>query len=107
MARTRCRWCGRGFDRRDGPGRPQQYCRRSCRQRDYEARRRSAEIGLDESQLVVARAELDRLYDHLWMLECAITDVESDLDARATIADHRQAIGWLLAAAKELVALRR
>ncbi len=55
----------------------------------------------------MARAELDRLYDHLWMLECAITDVESDLDARATIADHRQAMDWLLSAAKELVALRR
>jgi hypothetical protein len=41
------------------------------------------------------------------MLECAVTDVESDLDGRATIADHRQAMAWLLAAAKELVALRR
>src|SRR5258706_5728759 len=107
MARARCRWCGRGFDRRDGPGRPQQYCRRSCRQRDYEARRRGAEIGLDESQLVVARTELDRLYDHLWMLECAIVDVETDLHQRSTVAEHREAMAWLLAAAKELVALRR
>ena len=81
--------------------------RRSCRQRDYEARRRQRR---DRSRRIPARrprAELDRLYDHLWMLECAITDVESDLDGRATIADHRQAMGWLLAAAKELVALRR
>jgi hypothetical protein len=107
MAPARCRWCGRGFERRRGPGRPREYCRRSCRQRDYEARRRSADIGLDTSELVVARAEIDRLNDHLWMLECAITDVESDLHERATIADHRRAMDWVLAAARELVALRR
>jgi hypothetical protein len=38
---------------------------------------------------------------------CAIGDVGCDLDERATVADHARAIEWLLAAARDVVALRR
>ncbi len=48
----RCEWCGRRFDVAAGAtGRPRKYCRQACRQRDYEARRRAAELGLTESEL--------------------------------------------------------
>ena len=43
---------------RGGAGRPRRYCKTSCRQRDYEARRRAAELGLSEGELVVTREVL-------------------------------------------------
>ena len=103
----RCRWCGRPFTAAAGPGRPREYCRRSCRQRDYEARRRAAEVGLGDAQLVIARAELDALHDRLYELEAAIEDVDRDLAAGATGATEvREALDWILTAARPLVALR-
>jgi hypothetical protein len=99
----RCRWCQRPLPPRDGPGRPREYCRQSCRQRDYEARRRSAERGLDEDEIVITRARLHALQDRLWVLACAVEDVEGDL-ARASGADEcRAAVDWLLDAARPLI----
>jgi hypothetical protein len=91
-----------------GPGRPREYCRRSCRQRDYEARRQSADLGLGDTQLVVARADLDALHDRLYALEAAIEDVDRDLAAGDAPAadDYREALDWVLAAARPLTALR-
>jgi hypothetical protein len=89
-----------------GPGRPRLYCRRSCRQRDYEARRRSGELGLSERELVVTRAELDALYDQLYVLEAAIEDVERDVADAAGEKDVRRALDWLLEAARPVAALR-
>lgn len=105
----RCRWCGRPFTAVPGPGRPREYCRRSCRQRDYEARRRATELGLDDAQLVVARAELDALHDRLYELEAAIEDVDRDLAAAGARPDPqtvRDALDWLLTAARPLADLR-
>ena len=76
-----CRWCGRPLPPASSRGRPRQYCRQSCRQRHYEARHRAAELGLGEDELVLARSELDALRDRLYVLECAIGDVERDLAA--------------------------
>ena len=78
-AERRCAWCGRRFAVAPGPGRPRRFCRRSCRQRDYEARHRAQELGLSEAELIVTREELHRLFDQLWVLECAVADVERDL----------------------------
>jgi hypothetical protein len=104
----RCRWCGRPFDVVAGPGRPREYCRRSCRQRDYEARRTAGSLGLDDNHVVVARAELDALHDRLYELEAAIEDVERDLAAagRPGTDDYREALQWLLAAARPLATTR-
>ena len=103
----RCRWCGRGFAVTAGPGRPAQYCRRSCRQRDYEARRRAGELGLNESELVMARSELDELRDALYVLEAAVEDVERDLaDAGDDPAELRRALAWLLEGARPLLTKR-
>jgi hypothetical protein len=91
---------------RAGRGRPRRFCRHSCRQRAHEARRRAAEVGLSEHELIVARAELDALYDRLYVLECAIEDVERDLTPSATKRDYQDAVEWLLEAAKPVVSGR-
>ena len=80
VTQSGCRWCGRKFAVVvGGAGRPRLYCKRSCRQRDYEARRRALELGLGEHELVVTRAELESIRDRLYMLEHTIKDAENDL----------------------------
>ena len=103
----RCAWCGRTYEVTAGRGRPQLYCRRSCRQREYEANRRAKELGLSESELVVTRDELERLRDALYVLEAAVEDVERDLtDGPSSPAEVKQALDWLLGAARPLLELR-
>lgn len=99
----RCRWCGRGLPPAASTGRPRAFCRQACRQRDYESRQRSAEAGLSETELVVARAQLDDLYDRLYVLECAVDDVQRDLAGSPTKQDALDAVAWLLEAARPLI----
>lgn len=68
------------------------------------ARQRAAELDLSENELVVARSELDALHDELYVLACAVEDVERDLDAtgRRTTTELRDALTWLLDAARPL-----
>ncbi len=70
------------------------------------ARSRAKDVGLAEHELIVAREQLDELYDRLYVLECAIEDVERDLTVSATRAELREAVGWLLEAARPLTELR-
>ena len=84
-----------------GPGRPRVYCRRSCKQRDYEARRRADELGLGEQELVVTRGELEAVHDRLFVLACVVEDVERDL-AKEDL-DEEEALGLLLDAAHECI----
>ena len=99
----RCRWCGRAIAVVPGPGRPREFCKQSCRQADYIARQRSAELGLGEAELIVTRSALDDLRDRLYVLEAAIEDVERDAEQAQTDQDLRDALSWLLAAAKPVV----
>jgi hypothetical protein len=95
------------MDRKPGPGRPALYCRRSCRQRDYEARRRAGELGLSESEFVMTRKELDELRDALYVVEAAVEDVDRDLEASGDDPEEaRQALSWLLSAVRPLLELR-
>ena len=68
------------------------------------ARHRARELQLSENELVVAREELDALHDELYVLACAVEDVERDLGAagQPTPAELRDAVEWLLTAAKPL-----
>ena len=68
------------------------------------ARHRAAELELNENELVVARSELDALHDELYVLACAVDDVERDLGDRATATARElaDALEWLLVAAKPL-----
>jgi hypothetical protein len=70
------------------------------------ARSRAREVGLSDRELVVARAELDALYDQLYVLECAVADVERDLADSSTPDDLQEAVDWLLEAARPLVGQR-
>lgn len=88
---------------RPGPGRPRVYCRRSCRQRHYEARRRAAAQQLDESELVAARTALETVRDQLFVLRCAVDDVQRDLAGAPTPQDRAEALTWLLDACRPLV----
>lgn len=98
----RCRWCGRAFAP-NPVGRPREFCRQACRQADFAARQRSAEAGLSDAELVVARAELDALHDQLFVLEAAIEDVERDLAESSERADYVEALAWVLDAARPLL----
>lgn len=101
--RTACAWCGRPLEQEEGPGRPKRYCRRSCRQRDFEARRRARELGLAESDLIVARRQVEGLDDMLFVLGCAIADVEADLAVDGSREQLRRSVDWLLEAARPLL----
>ncbi len=67
------------------------------------ARRRREEVGLGEQELIVARAALEDLRDRLYVLEAAVEDVERDLAAADGEGDVREALDWLLQAARPLL----
>src|SRR5579862_668519 len=75
----RCAYCRRPLPDPPAAGRPPRYCRRSHRQRAFEARRRAERAALPSGQVVVAQADLDRLHDRLYALEAALDDVRDDL----------------------------
>ena len=99
-----CRWCRRALPERSGPGRPREFCSQRCRQWDWVARQRAAELDLSENELVMARDELDALHDELYVLACAVEDTERDLDApgRRTVQQLTESLEWLLEAARPL-----
>jgi hypothetical protein len=99
----RCEWCGRGLPERAGPGRPRRFCRQACRQAAYVAGQRRAELGLSETELIVARHALDELRDRVYVLEAAVEDVERDLGEAPAEQEVRDALDWLLQAARPLV----
>ena len=101
-AEERCRWCGRGLPDRPGPGRPRLFCRQACRQSAYVAGRRRGELGLTETELIVTRQTLEELRDRLYVLEAAVEDVERDLGEEQDERSLRDAIDWILTAAKPL-----
>lgn len=100
----RCRWCRRVLPPRQGPGRRREFCSQACRQWDWVARQRARELHLAEGELVVARRELDALRDDLYVLACAVDDVDRDLagDGQPTRQQLQDALAWLLEAARPL-----
>ena len=60
-------------------------------------------MGLSEDELVLARRTMDELRDKLYVLECAVEDVQRDLAKGATKADYVDAVQWLLEAARPLL----
>ncbi len=99
---NRCRWCRRVVAQRPGPGRPRQFCSQRCRQWDWVSRQRAADLALGVNEIVVRRDELDRLHDDLYMLACAIEDVERDVGPKPSNRELAEALEWLLDAAKPL-----
>lgn len=99
---THCRWCRRVVARTPGPGRPKKFCSQRCRQWDWVSQRRAADLALGVDEIVVRRDELDRLHDDLYVLACAIEDVERDLDAKPSSRELADALQWIIDAAKPL-----
>ena len=98
----RCRWCGRELAPSTGPGRPREYCRRSHRQRAFEARRLGERMGLDRGDALVDADALEDLRDRLYVLESALDDVEHDLRGSPDPDEYRVAFRHLYAAAAQL-----
>ena len=105
--RARCAWCRRSLPPAAATGRPRRFCKEVCRQLAYQARRRAAELRLGEDELVLARRQLDALRDGLYVLQCAVDDVDRDLGDRATPtrAELQEALAWVLEAARAVVVL--
>lgn len=107
----RCRWCrivlapGRS-GRRQGPGRPREFCSQRCRQWDWVSRQRSRELALSDGELVMARGELDSLHDDLYVLSCAVADAQRDLEDEMTLDECLRSLRWLLEAAEPLTVRR-
>ena len=68
------------------------------------ARQRARDLQLSENELVIVRSELDALHDELYVLACAVDDVERDLgtSGRRTATQLADAVQWLLDAARPL-----
>lgn len=79
----RCAWCGRRLPERATTGRPRTYCRRSCRQRAFEARRRLDELTWGDDRL----KELVRRLDDQHVLLASIRDVVDEM--RRDVDDGR------------------
>jgi hypothetical protein len=99
---SHCTWCGRAFAASAGLGRKARYCRRSHRQRAFEARRLAARMGLDSGEALVDAEALSRLRDRLYVLESALDDVESDLRGHTGQEEYKRAFQHLYAAAAQL-----
>jgi hypothetical protein len=75
----------------------------SCRQWDWVGRQRARELKLSEDELVVARQEIDSLYDDLYVLACAVDDTERELKAgKPTVTSLKEAMEWIMDAARPL-----
>ncbi len=102
---VKCRWCRNPLVPTTGAGRPREFCSQACRQWDWVARQRATELALSEDELVITRTERDTLRDQIFVLKCAVQDVEQDLDPSIdpTTRDYKAALAWLLEAAKPLI----
>lgn len=95
QSNRRCAWCGTSFQLEGGPGRPPRFCRRSHRQRAYEARRLAGAHGLGSDDILLSRSAFEELRDVLYRIEAALQDVDGDLAGGADTAEYRQAL-WHL-----------
>ncbi|HSJ26944.1 MAG TPA: hypothetical protein VLB67_01960 [Acidimicrobiia bacterium] len=95
MTNRRCAWCGVSFAAGGGPGRPARFCRRSHRQRAYEARRLAESHGLGPDDILLSREAFEQLRDLLYRIEAALQDIDGDLAGGADSAEYRQAL-WHL-----------
>ncbi len=81
------------------------FCSQACRQWDWVGRQRARELQLNENELVVVKAELDQLHDELYVLACAVDDVERDLTAagkKPASKEVGEMLSWLLEAARPI-----
>ncbi|MEO8264838.1 MAG: hypothetical protein ABI706_04920 [Ilumatobacteraceae bacterium] len=86
-------------------GRPRIFCSHACRQWDWVGRQRAHELQLNETELIITKSELDQLHDELYVLACAVDDVERDLASvgkAAAKGEFKEMLTWLLEAARPI-----
>ena len=105
---SRCQWCRSPISQRSGAGRPRRFCSQSCRQWDWVARQRAREVQLSDEQLVMAREELNDVHDALYVLSCAVQDVQRDLAdiEQPNAKELRDMLQWILECAEPIGSLR-
>ena len=70
----------------------------------YLQRQRAADLGLGEAELIVTRRELDELRDAIYVVECAVEDVERDVtEAGDDPGELKRSLDWLLQAVRPLI----
>jgi len=60
---------------------------------------------LNEDELIITKAELDRLHDELYVLACAVDDVDRDLAAAGKAPGTKEVtemLQWLLDSARPI-----
>ena len=112
LRRERCAWCGERFEVPAGPGRRPKYCRRSHRQRAYEARQVAVDRGLAAGEVLVSIETWHRLRDAIYVAETTAADAVQDLmdahtsdDLVSIVAGWRSAIDGVVEAAGEPIAV--
>ncbi len=75
VGERRCRWCARRLPEPASTGRPRLYCRRSCRQRAFEARRRLDELTWGDDRL----RDLTQRMDDQYVVLAAVRDVVEEM----------------------------
>ncbi|HSL59868.1 MAG TPA: hypothetical protein VK866_18610 [Acidimicrobiales bacterium] len=103
-AGERCRWCSRPLPTPAATGRPRRYCRASCRQQAFLARKLAAAHGLRDDEVIVRRVELEALQDRVALLRAALDDLDRE-GARGGV-DAGAALAWLREHADAVAALR-
>ena len=76
LAPPSCQWCRQPLGPRNRSGRTRVYCSQSCRQRAYQSRKRSKQLGLKDGELLVSSVLLARMNRRLQALEAALREVE-------------------------------
>ncbi len=77
VAPQSCQWCRQAIGPRNHSGRKRVYCSQSCRQRAYQSRKRSKQLGLKDGELLVSSVLLTRMNKRLQALEAALREVEA------------------------------
>ena len=81
------------------------FCSQACRQWDWVGRQRARELQINEDELIVTKAALDQLHDELYVLACAVDDVDRDLAGvgpHPAVKELVQMLTWLLEAARPI-----
>ncbi len=99
---TRCNWCGVGIVQSPSPGRPRKYCRRSHRQRAYEARRYAQIRKLDPDEVILSRESWETLRRALGNLQEVTVQLVQTLASDSSNRAYATAVGGLNAAVAEL-----
>lgn len=86
-------------------GRRRRYCRASCRQQAYLARKLAAAHELADDEVIVRRDDLVELQDAVYALGAALEDVAGDVAEARSMADLRQALDWLVSQAEPVARL--